>query len=194
MDTLIETLRQLDPANNAHWTQNGLPRLDVLSASIGSDVSRNDVAAAAPNFRRDNLELPPPPAPEPEAPTHPDMAEDVAKNRALIEQQLAGLRVQIENCRSDIERIKHRQSEFRDEEIRLATLLKEKYPEVSPGERMKRHVQRQHEIRVAAAQEARRSGQKVVAPSPLDQALAARPRPYQQVVMQPAPKPVTSRT
>jgi len=194
MDTLIETLRQLDPANDAHWTQNGLPRLDVLSASIGSDVTRNDVAAAAPSFRRDHLELPAPVEPEPEAPTNADMAEDVAATRALLEQQLSGVRVQIENCRGDVERIKQRQSEFEDEEIRISTLLQEKYPELSPGERMKRHVQRQHEYRVAAAKKAESAGQQVGAPSPLDKALAARPRPYQQVVTQPAPGPVTPRT
>lgn len=49
-----EALKQLDPANDDHWTADGLPRMDAVEKLVGSsDITREDVTNAAPDFTRD---------------------------------------------------------------------------------------------------------------------------------------------
>ena len=48
---LIDALESLDPQNDAHWTSDGSPRLDVISSIVGHAVSRADVSAG-PRFTR----------------------------------------------------------------------------------------------------------------------------------------------
>lgn len=53
MSTQIkEALLKLDPANNDHWTSEGVPRLDVMKELVGGDVNRADVTAACKSFTR----------------------------------------------------------------------------------------------------------------------------------------------
>lgn len=77
---LIDALAQLNVENDEHWTDDGLPRLDVVQAMVGEEVSREDVTQAAPNFTRVSGDLTPPaPAPEPQiAQNEPPAAPDVA--------------------------------------------------------------------------------------------------------------------
>jgi tetrahydromethanopterin S-methyltransferase subunit B len=42
----------LDGTNDAHWTKGGLPATEAVSAVVGSDVSRADIEAAAPDAKR----------------------------------------------------------------------------------------------------------------------------------------------
>ena len=51
---ITEALSKLDPANDNHWTQDGLPRLDTIKI-LASDPSltREAVTAAAPDFNRE---------------------------------------------------------------------------------------------------------------------------------------------
>lgn len=51
---IIEALQKLDVDNDNHWTEEGLPRLDVLKDIIGETVSRVDVTNAAKTFTRKN--------------------------------------------------------------------------------------------------------------------------------------------
>lgn len=60
-DQILESLSLLDPADDEHWTQEGLPRLDM----VGEGVSRKEIQAVAPLFNRRNAEVPEPPEPEP---------------------------------------------------------------------------------------------------------------------------------
>ncbi len=47
-------LRQLDPANDEHWTADGKPKMAAVEAVLGrSDVTRADVDAALPGFNRE---------------------------------------------------------------------------------------------------------------------------------------------
>lgn len=52
---LKDFLGQLDTANDEHWTMDGLPRLDAVSALAGTDVSRKQVTDAAPGLVRQPL-------------------------------------------------------------------------------------------------------------------------------------------
>ena len=54
LDELIQrAASQLDPQEDGHWTQDGLPRLEALIALVGRDITRADVAAAVPGFQRE---------------------------------------------------------------------------------------------------------------------------------------------
>lgn len=59
MKDLRSALQQLDPKNDAHWTGDGLPKLD--SDVLAKQFSRNQVTREAPLFNRTNLsfQLPP---------------------------------------------------------------------------------------------------------------------------------------
>jgi hypothetical protein len=50
--SLAEALAALDPENDAHWTSNNLPALDVLDEMTGLKNARSDVAAIADGYTR----------------------------------------------------------------------------------------------------------------------------------------------
>jgi len=53
-ENIVAALGQLDPKNDAHWTGNGDPKMDVIESILGSkDVTRAQVKAAAPDFSRE---------------------------------------------------------------------------------------------------------------------------------------------
>ena len=48
---ITDSLSKLDPANDNHWTQDGLPRLDTIKILSGDpSLTREQVTAAAPDF------------------------------------------------------------------------------------------------------------------------------------------------
>lgn len=52
--TLIEALQSLDTTNDEHWTQDGLPRLDVLKQLTETTVTRADIFNISKTFNRFN--------------------------------------------------------------------------------------------------------------------------------------------
>lgn len=77
-DPLPLALAQLDPANDAHWTDDGLPRIDAVAAITGNQfVKRKDITDAAPGYTRDSAleELTAPDNPPATTPTTPEVAE-----------------------------------------------------------------------------------------------------------------------
>jgi hypothetical protein len=53
-EKILEALDQLDPANAAQWTDDGLPVTKVVQKLTGDDtVQRSDITAAAPGFGKD---------------------------------------------------------------------------------------------------------------------------------------------
>lgn len=57
MDKLISALGQLDTSNDDHWTQEGLPRLDVLKTMTGETVTRAQIFEISKTFNRYNTSL-----------------------------------------------------------------------------------------------------------------------------------------
>lgn len=51
---ILESLSLLDPTEDEHWTQEGLPRLDM----VGEGVTRKEIQAVAPLFNRKSSVLP----------------------------------------------------------------------------------------------------------------------------------------
>jgi hypothetical protein len=58
-------LTALDPKNDAHWTTDGLPRLDVMKELLGENVTREALSSVAKGFTRTSpvIETPAPWAP-----------------------------------------------------------------------------------------------------------------------------------
>lgn len=50
---LAVALSKLDPSHDGHWTTEGMPRVDVVSASLGQAVTRKEITAAAPHLTRE---------------------------------------------------------------------------------------------------------------------------------------------
>lgn len=49
-----EAITQLDHANDEHWTADGSPRTDAVSAILGAKVTRQEITDAAPQFMRNS--------------------------------------------------------------------------------------------------------------------------------------------
>jgi hypothetical protein len=59
MSKIIAALGQLDVGNDAHWTSDGLPRIDTVKFLVGDQsLTREDINKAAPGFSRANTALP----------------------------------------------------------------------------------------------------------------------------------------
>lgn len=73
MKELIQAaLAKLDAKNDNHWTEDKLPRVEVVRVAGAPDAKREDIMREFPNFTRDNMNLEgpvnTPPAPPPAAP------------------------------------------------------------------------------------------------------------------------------
>ena len=51
-EEILEAVMGLSPANDEHWTTDGLPRLDAVENLLGASVTRKQVTNAAPDFNR----------------------------------------------------------------------------------------------------------------------------------------------
>ncbi|PIX38129.1 MAG: hypothetical protein COZ56_21320 [Armatimonadetes bacterium CG_4_8_14_3_um_filter_58_9] len=51
-EEILEAVMGLSPANDDHWTTDGLPRLDAVENLLGASVTRKQVTNAAPDFNR----------------------------------------------------------------------------------------------------------------------------------------------
>jgi hypothetical protein len=69
---ILDAVKQLDKANDTHWTADGLPRLEAVR-ELASDTSltREQVEAAAPGFKRPHEAAEPAPPAPPAEPTPP---------------------------------------------------------------------------------------------------------------------------
>lgn len=53
-----DAIAKLDPADNDMWTEDGLPRLAVLSRMMGREVTRDELHNTRPGLTRKSLEAP----------------------------------------------------------------------------------------------------------------------------------------
>lgn len=54
---ILEALKTFEKDNDAHWTADGLPRLDVLKEMTGAAVTRAELLSVARGFSRFSMEL-----------------------------------------------------------------------------------------------------------------------------------------
>lgn len=67
---ILEALASLDVENDDDWTNQGLPKTDIISDVVGEPITRAQITEAAPNFTRENpvMEVA---SVEPEVPAEP---------------------------------------------------------------------------------------------------------------------------
>ena len=79
MEKILEVLRSLDPQDDNHWTDEGMPKLEVVQNLAGDEeITREMITEAAPLFSRVNP-LETPDNVSTDAPEEPDPAETETK-------------------------------------------------------------------------------------------------------------------
>ena len=65
MSKILEALAKLDPTNDNHWTNDGLPRIETIRMlAADQTITREAITAEAPNFSRQTAKLETPVATE----------------------------------------------------------------------------------------------------------------------------------
>ena len=60
MSKILEALGKLDPANENHWTADGLPRIETVRMLAGDQgITREQITAEAPDFSRSSAVIAP---------------------------------------------------------------------------------------------------------------------------------------
>lgn len=185
-DLIRSAALQLDPEDDAHWTADGLPRIDVLEELTGlKNLLRADVTTALPQITRDNpLTVAPPPLGE----NDPEQAQGLEsegdaelsdEDRALraAEQELIDARKQLAEAtaRRDVALAKV---------DRLRSQVAAEQSNVPAGLNIRRYLDTQVTIRQQAAENAHRLREAGIdtlveqlnTASPLDAALANKSR------------------
>jgi hypothetical protein len=172
---LINALRQLDPANDEHWTDNGAPALEPIRIALGRPIARKEVTSAAPDLTREAfaawLEALDNPGGQ-DLQTEGGDGEQVSPAQAAAD-DLFARRASLEAREGELAtKIKALNDERNAVVMELDAVIKEIEEEdlrVNPMSRVKDHIQRQKEERAR-----RVLGD--VGPSVLDKTLAARPK------------------
>jgi len=167
---LKDALIKLDPMEDAHWTQDGSPRIDVVSGFLGSPVTRQQIIDAAPLFSRANSILEkkePEPNVEEEKAQEVDVFEDFLVGEIMEEREF----VQFLNTVSadHLEELESMIVEQNDQAAKAATRaqdlvaltkrqlsfvrsrIKAERPDVSNQEAIRLYLAKQHEIRAEKA-------------------------------------------
>ena len=76
---IVEALSQMDVLDDDQWTQEGSPKLEVVSELVGQKVSRPEVISAAPKFTRQNPVL------DIEKEEEPDVVQQEAEAEEVID-------------------------------------------------------------------------------------------------------------
>lgn len=172
-DKIDAALKQLDPANNDHWTDDGLPKTAVVQ-KIAKDmtITRSDIQAARPGFDRDlaKASLPqqmadfedpalapaPTPAPEPlvqgdnPASNGEEMVEISDEQlQALLEKRVADGEKLIEDGRSMVARGLKMQEDGQ-KALMMARRDKNKYfPPITPAQNIQSYLEASNAERAA---------------------------------------------
>lgn len=194
MDNIKKALSQLDPANAAHWTADGLPRIEtVRMLSATPSLTREQLIAADPTFNRQAVEaakagVAPAAVPAvPAAPADPVMASATQEAAPTANEQEDAL------VKAHREAVIKRDT-LREQKIKLdqafedANMLVDKLQTQLDGRKAPAHVSLMHDIlayqkaqeheaykranRVRALRELEIKPQDLMGGSPLDAALA----------------------
>lgn len=179
-----EALGLLDVEDDAHWTSDGLPRVDVLSGLLDDpELRRADITKAAPHFYRKNpqLELPgdeaaaeqPPEASEPPQ----DQAEEQAEDRveaAPVESfesgpndELAETEREILAAQAELDAARQRMHDAQRKRAEIRASNHRSNNHRDNMEATRRYLRSQHATRVQRAEELSRLQQAGLSPAAL---------------------------
>lgn len=193
-DAIRTALTALDPSKPEDWTKGGLPSLEAVRELVGPDVTRDQIAAAAPGFTRERPVFdedvaaptpapapapadapsvtPEPPAAEPSAPiepaAEPSPIEVLRERHAELELARRAASAAIEAAKAHLYRVEKSLANLQLEIDKLT-------PKLTPAQEYNLVVQRSIERRYALAAQA----QQPTTRSPrsrLDQRLSSRRR------------------
>ncbi|HNQ99224.1 MAG TPA: hypothetical protein PKN52_04445 [Trueperaceae bacterium] len=199
MSTKIQlALARLDPANDAHWTSDGSPRLDAIEELAGEKFTRRQVIDAAPQLTRESaaaaapgqteqpqapaidqfqtgLHAPQEPAQDPEfAQPEPEAKDPVLDNLYAERQSISN---QIHRLRKTREDLNREIGELEQAHDKVSKEITAAEPLGSNQAGIQEYLRRQNEIRMARYQ--RRAAilrdldaKDFVGKSPLDAAMA----------------------
>jgi hypothetical protein len=179
---LREALSQLDPENDDHWTSNGDPLIDVVTAKMGTKVTREEIVNSAPKFSRSNFVIPEmPSAPEPTKSDDvydvPGESEPITDEHLALRNRSKALNAESGQLRDQIEGCKKRQGEIQNEMIVLEQKLAGYQTHQTNQQSIQAYIKSQNKIRIERAM-ARQELLKRVDPNalagsaPIDQAFA----------------------
>lgn len=174
-----EAIAELDPKNDAHWTEDGLPLVDEVQKIAGDfDITREQITEASPDVTRASAL----------ADVEPDEDEDGTEEQAESEtpldplaeakERLAEVTKVCGELRSARERIDAELKAAQAEHDRLQTYIDRTTPRDSNQENINQYLAKQHEIREARAGRAkqlRETGltiKDLAGGAPIDQAMA----------------------
>ena len=146
---ILEALNQLDATNDEHWTQEGLPKLDVVSAILDQEVKRKEVTDAAPDFNREAKAAADADNTPPEPPAEPTDEEDLkAKLDAEIETQAKA----VQDLDRALEQLKEEHRDARIQLKRLQLTRKQLVPQDSLGQAIRDYLDTQIRVRTERGQ------------------------------------------
>lgn len=182
---ITDALLKLDPTNDDHWTESGLPALAVISELGGFEagkLKRDMVTGVAPRLtratfaefveaqadhsREDDNDA----GGDPTEPTEAT-AEEKADLRAQYDERINKLRVRLQEQADTVEAARKDWQATSDEIDRLIVERDGALPKPAPEVYIKEHLARQHALRAQKVAAAGAGGL-----SPLDQQLRGRKR------------------
>lgn len=172
-EEIIAELRELDSLDDAHWTQDGLPNLNVLKERLKKQVTRQEVTDAAPLFSRTNLELPPKNE-EPAEETKPqdsdvaDFIQDYLSKDVMTETQFVdfmrnvpdehlealqeAVHEQVRVARNAANNAQKDLGDLNRISVQIDSLVFDKFPPMSNQEAIMQYLESQKEIRIRKAE------------------------------------------
>jgi hypothetical protein len=185
-EDIIKALTQLDSGNDEHWTDDGLPRVDVVQRLLKDpDVRRKDINEAQPGFSRAD----PKQTTEPEdvQPGDPEITPAIAANdaeeddgfdpldgpidddelRTVMERRVAQATERLQSARAATQAAREFERKCEQWENKAKQDLYRRFPPLHPSDAIKAHLEAQQRLRYE------RAG---YAPSQIDAAMGTRGR------------------
>lgn len=165
-EQLIKALAELDPANDEHWTRDGLPRVDAVAALSGlTGLKRGDLEAAAPGFSRESPQFAEIGAGNGQtSPSELDTDSQISAWQARRDD----LKRQIAESRREREAAHRRELEMQAELDQLTLKIESAVPAPKPQEIIQTYIKSENELRAQRVAEEPVDGR-----APIDKALAA---------------------
>lgn len=179
---LADALASLDPENDDHWTQDGSPKLETISALVGEKVSRGAITKAFPNLDRDAArdaaakaaeEAAAAAAAAPDEPDEPSVEEEVDELQMAVEEAEA----RMHECRAALDKAQKEMGQAQVEFEKILVEYDKSHPPMSNQEKIMEYLEGQK------LERARRAGisaallhraAREVTQAPIDRAYAAK--------------------
>jgi hypothetical protein len=173
---ILEALASLDPQDDAQWTEEGQPNLDLMrSLTENEELTREQVTEGAPHFVRTNPELPSEDDTQVIEEEEPkETEEELLAKQEEGAKKLATAKAKYEAAKSEYEAL------LKEQDVIIEQLTETSDPpHVVNQQNIRDHIQRQQENRIERAKMrdavlGKLKGTEVPRRAPIDESLAAR--------------------